>query len=138
MTQTLNSAYLAVRDFHVAFDHPAPTGPLMQPIARAEKRAEWIEEEAQELRDARTLEDQADAYLDIIYFGLGGLVELGLEPSKLFDIVQAANMAKLWEDGLPRRREDGKVIKPPGWLAPEPQIREEIARQANLLQDALA
>ncbi len=33
-------------------------------------------------------------------------------------------------DGKPRFREgDGKILKPEGWQAPEPQLRAEIERQ---------
>ena len=38
-------------------------------------------------------------------------------------------MAKLFPDGKPRFREGGKILKPEGWQAPEPQLRAEIERQ---------
>jgi predicted HAD superfamily Cof-like phosphohydrolase len=39
-------------------------------------------------------------------------------------------MAKLFPDGKPRYREsDGKIIKPDGWVAPEPKLKSEIERQ---------
>ncbi len=73
---------------------------------------------------------QADALTDINYFTQGSYVEMGVEPQPLFDIVQDANMAKLWEDGKPRYREtDGKIMKPEGWVAPEPLLEKEIERQ---------
>ena len=126
----LNAAFLCVREFHTTFDHAAPLTPTMQPLDEADARAGFIESECEELRDARTLEDQADAYLDILYFAIGGFVALGVEPSRLFQIVQGANMAKVWPDGTVRHREgDRKVLKPPGWAAPEPAIRAEVARQ---------
>jgi predicted HAD superfamily Cof-like phosphohydrolase len=93
-------------------------------------RAAWIEEEAQELREATTIDAQADAFIDVIYFALGGLVEMGLQPGPLWDIVQGANMAKLWPDGHPRFRDgDGKVLKPAGWEDPGPRLAAEIRRQ---------
>lgn len=76
---------------------------------------------------------QADALIDQLYFVIGSLVEMGVKPDNLFDIVQSANMGKLWEDGKPRFREgDGKIIKPPNWeekYAPEPKIKQEIENQ---------
>jgi predicted HAD superfamily Cof-like phosphohydrolase len=132
----IDRAWEDVRVFHLAFGHPAPPAPSLLPAQTAERRAAWIEEEAQELREATTLEGQADAFIDVIYFAMGGLVNLGVKPGALWDIVQAANMAKLWPDGRPRHREsDGKVIKPDGWEDPGPKLAEEIRRQ---LQEAAA
>nr|WP_246005740.1 HAD family hydrolase [Brevibacillus gelatini] len=73
---------------------------------------------------------QVDALIDLSYFNHGDFVVMGIKPQRLFDIVQKANMSKLWEDGKPRfREEDGKIIKPNGWEAPEPKLKAEIERQ---------
>lgn len=128
---SLNEAKNKVRDFHQTFGQPAPRGPVTQPLAHARRRADWIKDECDELIRAGSVVDQADAYLDILYFALGGFVEIGVDPESLFDIVHAANMAKLWPDGLPHRREDGKIIKPPGWETPEPKLFAEIMRQKD-------
>lgn len=72
---------------------------------------------------------QSDAFLDILYFANGGFVELGINPNPLFSIVHSANMAKIWDDGLPHYNESGKVIKPQNWQPPEKQLEEEIQRQ---------
>lgn len=118
-----------VRVFHKTFGHSAPEVPTIQPLDRAAKRGEWINDEVDELRDARTLVDQADAYVDILYFAAGGLVDLGIDGGPLWSIVHAANMAKLQPDGSVNRREDGKIIKPDGWVAPEPLLAAEVQRQ---------
>jgi len=67
--------------------------------------------------------------VDLIYFALGTLVEMGVRPGRLFDIVHEANMKKLWPDGKVHYAEDGKVIKHPSWQPPEPQLMREIDRQ---------
>lgn len=128
----LKRAYDAVRDFHITFGHPYSDTPIMQSQDCAEARANWIIEEAEEVRDATTIYERADGYIDAIYFGLGGLVEMGIDPDPLFQLVQAANMAKVWPDGTVHKREDGKILKPPGWQAPDEQIAEEINRQLEL------
>jgi energy-coupling factor transport system permease protein len=75
---------------------------------------------------------QADALTDVNYFVQGSFVLLGVDPQPLFDIVQDANMNKLWEDGTARYREsDGKIIKPPSWLPPEPRLKDEIIKQSK-------
>ncbi len=40
-----------------------------------------------------------------------------MDGDKIFDIVHAANMRK-FPDGVVLRREDGKVLKPDGWVGP--------------------
>jgi energy-coupling factor transport system permease protein len=95
-----------------------------------------INTESKILQKGEPVEDvlvaQADALTDVNYFVQGSFVLLGVDPQPLFDIVQDANMAKLWEDGTARYREsDGKIIKPPHWEAPEPKLKAEIERQAN-------
>jgi predicted HAD superfamily Cof-like phosphohydrolase len=127
---SIDRAWEDVRNFHLAFGHPAPEAPELLHATSVERRAAWIEEEAEELREAETIADQADAFIDIIYFALGGLVNLGVRPERLWDIVQAANMAKLGPDGAPHHRPgDGKVIKPDGWQDPGPLLHAEIDRQ---------
>lgn len=74
---------------------------------------------------------QADALTDVNYFVQGSFVVMGVDPQPLFDIVQEANMSKLFPDGKPRFDENngGKIIKPLGWEAPEPKLHGEIERQ---------
>jgi predicted HAD superfamily Cof-like phosphohydrolase len=127
---SIDNAWDDVRAFHMAFGHPAPDAPEWLEADMVERRASWIEEEAQELREATTVAEQADAFIDVIYFALGGLVNLGVKPGPLWDIVQQANMAKLWPDGRPRHRPgDGKVVKPDGWEDPGPKLAAEVRRQ---------
>ncbi|ACB60541.1 putative HAD superfamily Cof-like phosphohydrolase [Exiguobacterium sp. PvP048] len=80
--------------------------------------------------EVERLVGQGDALTDALYFIMGSFVEAGLEPGPLFEIVQQANMAKLGPDGQPIFREsDQKVMKPDGWLPPEPQLEAEVVRQ---------
>jgi predicted HAD superfamily Cof-like phosphohydrolase len=125
----MRNAYFDVHNFHRTFDHPRNLKPVLQPTDRVEARADWLDEEVIELREATTIAEQADAYIDIIYFAVGGLVEMGVNPEKLWSIVHGANMAKVWPDGTVRRRADGKIVKPDGWVAPDALIEAEIQRQ---------
>ncbi len=91
---------------------------------RALSRGKWMNEEVAEFLIAEDIYEQADAMIDLIYFALGTMVEMGLEADELFDIVQSANMAKLFPDGKPHYNpKDGKVIKPEGWEDPAPKIK---------------
>jgi predicted HAD superfamily Cof-like phosphohydrolase len=127
----LDSAYDDVKEFHLRFGHPVRDEPTLLAAARAAARAAWMQEEVAEFLAADTIPDQADAMIDLIYFALGTLVEMGVRPEKLFDIVHAANMTKLWPDGQPRYRGDGKTIKPPAWVDPTDAICDEIERQSR-------
>lgn len=133
----MNQAYEDVKLFHTAFGHPTAAAPQLLPPQRVEDRARWMDEELDEFRRAETLVDQADAMIDLIYFALGTLVEMGVQPGPLFAIVQRANMAKLDPDGQPLRRADGKIVKPPGWQDPAPLLAAEIARQGAALRGPL-
>lgn len=128
----LDELLVKVRAFHVAFGHPTAEQPLRMGPYYVERRIGFIQEELEELRIANTRVAQADAFLDILYFALGGLVEMGLKAGPLFDAVHDANMAKLWPDGeLHRDEKTGKTIKPPGWVGPEEAMNVEIARQVE-------
>jgi predicted HAD superfamily Cof-like phosphohydrolase len=94
---------------------------------RALSRAKWMNEEVAEFLIADNIYEQADAMIDLMYFALGTMVEMGLEADELFEIVQQANMAKLWPDGKPHYNpKDGKVIKPDTWEDPAPKIKAYI------------
>lgn len=86
-----------------------------------------LNEEAQELTDAPTLEDQVDALIDSAIFALGGLCRLGITPEAAeacFHVVMDANFQK--KAGQKKGRVVGKVkdaIKPEDWLGPEERIR---------------
>lgn len=132
---SLNDAWADVRDFHIRFGHPHEERPSFIDKKRADARAKWMREEVQEFLDARDVVEQADAMIDLIYFALGTMVEMGVRPQELFDIVHRANMAKLWPDGKPHYNKDGKTVKPEGWQDPYPLLEKEIERQKN---DAIA
>ena len=119
-----------VKEFHTAFNLPMVSKPTFLPKERSEARMSWVREEVDEFLESDNVIDQADALVDALYFILGTAVEIGVDLEPVFNIVQRANMAKLWSDGKPRYRElDKKVMKPEGWQAPEPQIEAEIERQ---------
>lgn len=121
----MNKEYYEVKKFHQVFGLPYSDVPVPLTLERAKKRYSWILEEINEFVDASEKQDlveQADAMIDTIYFALGTLVEMGIEPDELFSIVQNANMSKLWPDGKPHYNNMGKVIKPEGWEDPHQKL----------------
>ena len=121
----MNKEYYEVKKFHQVFGLPYSDVPVPLTLERAKRRYSWILEEINEFVDASEKQDlveQADAMIDTIYFALGTLVEMGIEPDELFSIVQNANMSKLWPDGKPHYNNIGKVIKPEGWEDPHQKL----------------
>ncbi len=124
--QSRNYLYYGdVKEFHQAFGHPVAQVQDKLGAERVAARAEWMQEEVREFMAAQTMLDQADAIIDLLYFAFGTLVEMGVScPYTLFKAVHEANMAKLWPDGKPHYRDDGKVRKPEGWEGPEPVLQK--------------
>lgn len=125
----MNREWEAVKLFHEKFNHPVGKFPHCMEEERAKKRYDWMLEEINEFMEAvkeGDIVEQADAMIDVIYFALGTLVEMGIEPDPLFEIVQQANMSKLWQDGKPHYADDGKTIKPPEWKDPHEKLRKVI------------
>jgi predicted HAD superfamily Cof-like phosphohydrolase len=127
-----------VRSFHRAFNHPAPVEIKILSPERVATRATWLYEEVGEFEDAETVQQQADAMIDLIYFALGTMVELGVEIDPLFKIVHDANMRKIGNSTDKKAVKtiytaiDGKVQKPTGWIDPKDAMDREILRQIKL------
>lgn len=119
----MNHEWEKVRDFHIKFCHPYSDSPKKMDSVRARTRYNWMLEELDEFMDARDIVEQADAMIDLIYFALGTMVEMGIRPDELFQIVHTANMDKLWKDGKPHYAPDGKTIKPTGWQDPYMKLK---------------
>ena len=82
-----------------------------------------INEEHQELLEATLSEDrveQLDALIDILVVTIGAIHSAGWDAEGAWKEVMATNFAKIdKETGKVRKREDGKVLKPVGWVPPE-------------------
>jgi predicted HAD superfamily Cof-like phosphohydrolase len=82
-----------------------------------------IEEEHKELKDAIAAKDtveQLDALIDILVVTIGAIHSAGFDAEGAWKEVMRTNFAKIdKETGKVRKREDGKVLKPLGWTAPD-------------------
>ena len=61
----------------------------------------------------------ADALADLVYVVYGMALETGIDLAAVLAEVQRSNMSKLGADGRPVYREDGKVLKGPGYFPPD-------------------
>ena len=82
-----------------------------------------IEEEADELSAAIEKHDQVetlDALIDILVVTIGAIHSAGFDAEAAWKEVMATNFDKIdRETGKVQKREDGKVLKPVGWTAPD-------------------
>ena len=82
-----------------------------------------IEEEFKELKEAIAAGDiveQLDALEDILVVTIGAIHSAGMDGEGGWKEVMKTNFAKIdKETGKVRKREDGKVLKPTGWVAPD-------------------
>jgi predicted HAD superfamily Cof-like phosphohydrolase len=79
-----------------------------------------IREEFDELVASKTKVDDLDALIDVLVVTIGAIHSLGVDGEAAWKEVMRTNFAKIdHETGKVRKREDGKVLKPLGWTAPE-------------------
>jgi predicted HAD superfamily Cof-like phosphohydrolase len=82
-----------------------------------------IKEEYKELNEAINNNDQVetlDALIDILVVTIGTIHSAGYDAEGAWKEVMSTNFAKIdSETGKVRKRDDGKVLKPIGWMPPE-------------------
>lgn len=111
-----------VKIFMTTFGQEVKSKPEFPDADTVKLRIELIQEELQELVDACNANDiveVADALTDILYVTYGAAHSFGIPIDACFKEVQRSNMSKLGEDGKPIYREDGKVMKGPGYSVPD-------------------
>ena len=79
-----------------------------------------IKEEFDELVVAPNRVEELDALIDILVVTIGALHSMGVDAEGAWKEVMRTNFAKIdKETGKVRKREDGKVLKPVGWVPPQ-------------------
>ena len=107
------------------FDDIEKFGTACDQPASAEMYAMYlnlIKEEYGELCEAVDADDkteQLDALVDILVVTMGAIRAAGWDGKAAWQEVMDTNFAKIDPDtGKVRKREDGKVLKPEGWMPP--------------------
>jgi len=105
-----------IERFGTACDQPASE-------ANYKMYLDLIREETDELEEALIDNDkveQLDALVDILVVTMGAIRAAGWDGEGAWKEVMDTNFAKIDPDtGKVRKREDGKVLKPEGWKAPQ-------------------
>jgi len=147
MVGSLAVAQKSVKDFHERFAFEIGRAPEVPPAHVLDIGLKLIREEAGEVHRAcgfnelgvdlrnnplRTCEADvvkiAHELSDLVFVALGLATRCGIDLSPVFDAVARANLEKSGPDG-PVYRDDGKLLKPPGWKPADVAsiIREQIA-----------
>lgn len=85
-----------------------------------EFRIGCLQEELDELKEAKTADDAVDALIDLCVFAIGTLDTFGIDSYKAWDAVHDANMVKTpgIKEGRPNPWGLPDLIKSEGWQAP--------------------
>ncbi|HMB00877.1 MAG TPA: HAD family hydrolase [Spirochaetota bacterium] len=117
-----------VREFTRACQDNLPERPRLMTREQIAFIKKMVNDELEELEQARDITEQADALADAVYYICDVAVRHGINLDPLFTIIHQANMNKII-NGKVRRRDDGKILKPEGWQDPGPRLENEIRRQ---------
>lgn len=112
----MTNVFEDVNKFGTACDQPASE-------ANYKMYLDLIREETDELEEAIQDNDkveQLDALVDILVVTVGAIRAAGWDGEAAWEEVMNTNFAKIdATTGKVRKRDDGKVLKPEGWKAPE-------------------
>lgn len=134
----VKNSYQMVKEFMLAFGHPVYASPtVITDEAWLHMRLELIREELGELYEACGYEISewnevvpvrqltttdvvaaADALGDLEYVINGMALGMGIPLPEIVSEIHRSNMTKLGADGKPIYREDGKILKGPGYEQP--------------------
>ena len=123
-SQPFSQIIECVKEFHDRFgiaNSDEINGALPEEVVRLRHRL--MAEETEEYLEAALRHDTveiADALGDQLYILCGTILSHGMQHilEDVFQEIQASNMSKLGGDGKPIYREDGKVMKGPGYFRP--------------------
>lgn len=115
---SLDRSSLQMRMSLIAEEFGELVGAVYGPAARSEVEAGVARAVASDDGTRDTVET-ADALADLVYVIYGMALETGIDLAAVLSEVQRSNMSKLGADGRPIYREDGKVLKGPGYFRPD-------------------
>ena len=115
---TLDYERMNMRMSLIAEEFAELMGAVYGPRARAIIEAATAEAVAAD-EGERDVIEAADALADLVYVVYGMALETGIDLAAVLAEVQRSNMSKLGPDGRPVYREDGKVLKGPGYVPPD-------------------
>jgi predicted HAD superfamily Cof-like phosphohydrolase len=123
LTLNMKEQLKAVETFHNAFGQENGKYPRPLDEHGFNLRHSLMQEENDEYLEAcfnNSLVEIADALGDQLYILCGTILRHGMQHiiEDVFNEIQASNMSKLGDDGKPVLRDDGKILKGPGYFRP--------------------
>ncbi len=128
-------------EFHAAVGAPVPEEPRVPPLDILQLRQKLLQEEFSEASEAlgtltavlqtdqpvqpTDVTEWVHELTDLLYVTYGAILACGVDPDPIFAEVHRANLSKA---GGPTR-EDGKILKPPGWQPAD--VRGVIEKQVE-------
>lgn len=113
----------SVQIFHTLKNEHAslPTKPVFSRIALAKGVPAVVNafKDYKTASDAGNISKLGDALIALIFSSYSLARRLGVNIDEIMEEVQASNMSKLGADGKPIYREDGKILKGPGFFTPD-------------------
>ena len=108
-----------LQEWHDATGVKTADTPRMLPVDRYNLRHELMKEENFEYILAENEVEVADALGDMLYILIGTILEHGMQNKieDIFNEIHRSNMTKV-VDGKVLRRQDGKILKPGTYEAP--------------------
>lgn len=118
---SLETAQADVFAFMLAIDQRGPHKPYPENFIVPGGRlpslyCDLVREEHDEFQAAKSLADQVDGAIDLIWVTLGWLNSVGVNASPIWEAVRLANMTKV---SGPECALTGKRLKPPGFKHPD-------------------
>jgi predicted HAD superfamily Cof-like phosphohydrolase len=117
----MSNMFQEVKKFQTAVGQNVSEVPQFPDENERVLRRKLLREEVDEYFDGEDkddLENVAKELADIIYIVCGTAASYGIPLDRVFNEVHRSNMEKL-VDGKVVRRDDGKILKPEGWAAPD-------------------
>ena len=117
----MSNMFQEVKKFQTAVGQNVSEVPQFPDENERVLRRKLLKEEVEEYFDGEDkddLENVAKELADIIYIVCGTAASYGIPLDRVFNEVHRSNMEKL-VDGKVVRRDDGKILKPEGWTAPD-------------------
>jgi predicted HAD superfamily Cof-like phosphohydrolase len=117
----MSNMFQEVKKFQTAVGQNVSEVPYFPDENERVLRRKLLKEEVEEYfegEDKDDLENVAKELADIIYIVCGTAASYGIPLDRVFNEVHRSNMEKL-VDGKVVRRDDGKILKPEGWTAPD-------------------
>jgi len=123
------------------YELPVNNMPIFQGFSRLYHFRNILEKEVNEINDiidkpmltdeVDLLTDVAVLLADIIVYCQSEAVRYGIPLDEVLQIVMDSNDTKLGADGKPIKDSDGKFLKGPNFVPPEPAIRKLLLEKMN-------